>query len=152
MKTCPISHQVRSSRVTAAMNDECISDIHPDNEWRHRDDDSGLRYADVVPESEGVIVRIRQQTAFLELAVLHCSAVLQSLPSGRPWYRPSLACAGSSSQLLPNCVTKCKGRARAQARPPPALTQVRRFSPDSIGRGGKSKVQVRLLVSLKSRW
>lgn len=95
-----------------------------DNEWHH-DGDSGLRYADVVPEpscqERTVIVTIRHQTAFLEQpppwpAVL-CSAACSMLqPSGRPWSNPSPAPApGQLPGLLPNSVTKCKGRAQGPA-------------------------------------
>ena len=93
------------------------------------------------------IVRIRHQTAFLEQpcpGLQCCSAAV----GGRPWFAPSPAPAPSSahsaqarSQLLPNPVTKCKGRAQGPASTShQTLTPVRQFSPDLKGRQ-KSKVQ-----------
>ena len=112
------------------------------NEWHH-DDDSGLRYADVVPEPSSQDCHDQAPdcipAARLALACSAACSVLQS--SGRPWSSPSPAPAPGTGQLpalLPNSVTKCKGRAQG-----PASTShggVRRFSPDSKGRR-KSKVQ-----------
>ena len=129
---------------------QCISDIHPDNEWHH-DDDSGLRYADTSQERI-VIVTIRDQTAFLEpppglqcSAVLHarcCSQVVGLGPSP-----PQHQATGQLPGLLPNSLLQ-NVKVALRVQPPPVTVAagcwsrgVRRFSPELLTQKEKAKVK-----------
>ena len=88
------------------MNDECIGDTHPDNEWRHQDDDSGLRYADVVPEREGVMESVSgtrlHSWSWLCAAVL-CSAAVSAKWSALVQTLPGLCRQGKLPALTQLC-------------------------------------------------
>ena len=132
-----------------------VTFILTDNEWHH-DDDSGLRYADVVPEP-GVtrIVRIRHQGLHSSSSRLQCSAVLHAPPGcsqvvGLGPIPPGPVSAQASSSSYPTLLQLVKVALRAQAQPPPVTSTLRRFSPDSKGRGKSQKYKPEFsLVKMK---
>ena len=92
------------------------------NEWHH-DDDSGLRYADVVPEPSSQDCHDPAPdcipAARLALACSAACSVLQS--SGRPWSSPSPAPAPGTGQLCyPTLLQNVKVALRVQ---PPLVTE-----------------------------